>query len=72
MLGAFIDLHLMIKHNRIAQDECLERHEIRYEQKTVKKNQKITKWVTAGLAVINVVLYGLFIGARQTSNEEGI
>ena len=72
MLGAFIDLHLMIKHNRIAQDECLERHEIRYEQRAVKKNQRLTKWVTACLAVINVVLYGLYIGARQTNNEEGI
>ena len=72
MLGAFIDLHLMIKHNRIAQDECLERHEIRDEQKSVKKNRIIVKWITASLAVLNGLLYCFYVKSKQSESEEAI
>ena len=72
MLGAFIDLHLIIKNNRIAQDEYLERHEIRDEQKSVRNNRIIVKWITASLAVLNGVLYCIYIGSKQSESEAGI
>lgn len=59
----------MVKHREVAENESLERFEIKIEQETLKHYSKRNKCLTVTITSISITVYLLYIIARYANHD---